>query len=76
VRIFLEPIGIIRGRVCAQHVEIPEIAGGCAVGKLIESLNLPQKLNVIAITDGRRMSLDEPLKDGSTVRIVSLALGG
>ncbi len=73
MRIFLEPIGIIRGRVFAQHVEI---AGGCTVGKLIESLNLPQKLNVIAITDGRRMPLDEPLSDGSTVRIVSLALGG
>ncbi|MHB8202587.1 MAG: hypothetical protein ACYDHG_02650 [Desulfomonilaceae bacterium] len=73
MRIFLEPIGVVRGRLCPQSVEIDVDS---AVGKLIESLNLPPKLNVIAITDGKRMSLDEKLKDGATVKIVSLALGG
>ena len=73
MRIFLEPIGVVRGRLFAQSVEID---GDSSVGKLIESLNLPSKLNVIAINNGRRMSSDEILKDGATIKIVSLALGG
>lgn len=69
----MEPIGVVRGRLFVQSVEIH---GDSSVGKLIESLNLPSKLNVIAINNGRRMSSDEILKDGATIKIVSLALGG
>ena len=69
----MEPIGIVRGRMCPQVVDID---GDCAVGELIESLNFPPKLNVIAVTYGRRMASNEKLQDGATVKLVSLALGG
>jgi sulfur carrier protein ThiS len=49
---------------------------GSTVGTLIKLLDLPLKLNVIAIVEGKRVSMDEPVRDGSSIRIVSLTLGG
>ncbi len=73
MQIFLEPIGFIRNSLSPRLVEMKE---GSTVGTLIKSLNLPFKLNVIAIVEGKRVSMDEPVRDGSSIKIVSLTLGG
>lgn len=73
MHIFLEPIGFVRNRFSPRLVEMEE---GSTVGTLIKSLDLPLKLNVIAIVEGKRVSMDEPVRDGSSIKIVSLTLGG
>lgn len=73
MRIFLEPIGLVRNRFSPRLVEMED---GSTVGTLIKSLDLPLQLNVIAIVEGKRVSMDEPVRDGSSIQIVSLTLGG
>lgn len=73
MRIFLEPIGLVRNRFSPRLVEMED---GSTVGTLIKLLDLPLKLNVIAIVEGKRVSMDEPVRDGSSIKIVSLTLGG
>jgi sulfur carrier protein ThiS len=73
LQIFLEPIGLIRNSLAPGYIEIEK---GSTVETLIKSLNLPFKLNVIAIVEGKRVSMDEPVRDGSSIKIVSLTLGG
>lgn len=53
-----------------------EICRDSTVGELINVLNLPAKLNVIALADGRRLSMNEKVKEGASIKIVSLVLGG
>jgi hypothetical protein len=73
LQIFLEPIGLVRNSLSPGHIEMEE---GSTVGTLLKSLNLPFKLNVIAMIKGKRISMDEPVRDGSSIKIVSLTLGG
>jgi hypothetical protein len=73
LQIFLEPIGLVRNSLAPGYVEMEE---GSTVGSLLNSLNLPLKLNVIAIVKGKRVSMDESVSNGSSIKIVSLTLGG
>lgn len=71
--IFVEPIGVVRSHISSQSMEI---CRDSTVGELINVLNLPAKLNVIALADGRRLSMNEKVKEGASIKIVSLVLGG
>jgi hypothetical protein len=73
LQIFLEPIGLVRNRLSPRLVEIED---GSTVGNVIDSLELPSELNVIAMVEGRRVSMNEPVTDGSCIKIISLTLGG
>jgi sulfur carrier protein ThiS len=73
VKIVLRPKGVIRRYVDETDINVPS---GITPRRLIGDLNIPDKLKMAAFVNGKKRSLDDELKDGDEVNLITLLGGG
>ena len=73
MKIKVRPVGIIRKYVTAHERETAE---GLTPERLILDLDIPRKLKMVSIVNGKGIPLKEKLKDGDEVILVTLLSGG
>ncbi|MCX5880334.1 MAG: MoaD/ThiS family protein [Deltaproteobacteria bacterium] len=73
MRIRIKPAGIIRLYVDEKDMEVPT---GLTIRGLIALLAIPAELKLMTFVNGKRKEVDEILKDGNEVRLITLLSGG
>ena len=73
MRIVLRPKGVIRKYVDDSEINV---ASGITPRRLISDLKIPDKLKMAAFVNGEKRSLDDELKDGDEVNLITLLGGG
>lgn len=73
MRIVLRPKGVIRKYVDDTEISVPN---GITPRRLISDLKIPDKLKMAAFVNGKKRSLDDELKDGDEVNLITLLGGG
>ena len=73
MRIRIKPAGIIRRYVDEKDMEVPT---GLTIRGLIALLAVPAELKLMIFVNGKRKEVDEILKDGNEVRLITLLSGG
>ncbi len=73
MKIVLRPKGVIRRYVDETEINVPI---GITPRRLISDLNIPDKLKMAAFVNGKKRSLDDELKDGDEVNLITLLGGG
>lgn len=73
MRVYVEPVGLLK---TTFYPTVVELQNESTIQDLIQLFNLPKELRTIALIKGKRQSDDHNLKDGDSVKLVCLALGG
>jgi len=73
MKIYLVPVGIVKKYM--KELEL-DISADFTSGRLIERLNLPEKLKTVCFVNGKRTDCDGRFTEGAVVKIVSTFAGG
>ncbi|MDQ7784533.1 MAG: MoaD/ThiS family protein [Desulfomonilaceae bacterium] len=73
MKIIVRPVGLIRRYVREEELDVP--AGFTSRG-LVRFLKIPGELKMVSLVNGRKQDLDEPLREGDEVRLITLLTGG
>jgi sulfur carrier protein ThiS len=73
MKIKVRSVGIIRKYFSDYELETAE---GLTPEQLIHDLDIPRKLKMVSIVNGKSIPLKEKLKDGDEVILVTLLSGG
>lgn len=73
MRITVKPTGLIRRYVREGDLDVP---GDLTSRELIQALDIPGELKMVSLVNGHRRDLDEPLREGDEIRLVTLLTGG
>ncbi len=73
MRITIKPVGVIRRYVREGDLDVP---AGLTSRGLIAILDIPEELKMVSLVNGRRRDLDEALREGDEIRLVTLLAGG
>jgi sulfur-carrier protein len=63
-------------RIGRFDVEVHEYPAGTTIGRVIESLNIPEREAALLFVDGRHAEPDRELSDGETIAIFPPVGGG
>ncbi|HTY26424.1 MAG TPA: MoaD/ThiS family protein [Desulfomonilaceae bacterium] len=73
MKIRIIPIGLIKRFADEREIEVE---AGLTSRKLIADLGIPAELKMVSFVNGTRIDLDNELRDGDEVRLVTLVTGG
>ena len=73
MQITIVPVGLIKKYVDAATLDVAEETTSRS---LIETLEIPRQLKMVAYVNGKKRGLDEPLCSGDEVKLVTLLTGG
>ena len=73
MKIYLVPVGIVKKYM--RELDL-DVSADLTSGKLIERLNLPDKIKIVCFINGKRIDPDERFTEGDIVKIVSTFAGG
>ncbi|MEJ2715967.1 MAG: MoaD/ThiS family protein [Deltaproteobacteria bacterium] len=73
MKITVRPVGVVRRFAEDQTIVV---RAGLNSRGLIRKLGIPHELKMISFVNGTRVDLNEELKDGDEVRLVTLLTGG
>jgi sulfur carrier protein ThiS len=73
MKIKVRPVGVIRKYFTEHELET---ADGLTPEQLIRDLKIPGKLKMVSIVNGKSIPLNEKMKDGDEVILVTLLSGG
>jgi sulfur carrier protein ThiS len=73
MKIKVRPVGVIRKYVTEHELETAE---GLTPEQLILDLEIPRKLKMVSIVNGKSIPLKSKLKDGDEVILVTMLSGG
>ncbi len=73
MKINVRPVGVIRKFVTEHELEADE---GLTPERLIHDLNIPRKLKMVPLVNGKSIPMKEKLKDGDEVFLVTMLGGG
>jgi sulfur carrier protein ThiS len=73
MKITVRPVGVIRKFVAEHELETTE---GLTPERLIHDLNIPRKLKMVPLVNGKSIPMKEKLKDGDEVVLVTMLGGG
>jgi sulfur carrier protein ThiS len=73
VKITVVPIGLIKKYAQGESLDVRE---GTTSRELIGALKIPRELKMVSYVNGKQRGLDQALKDGDEVKLVTLLTGG
>ncbi|MFO7667257.1 MAG: hypothetical protein R6V76_11590 [Desulfobacterales bacterium] len=73
MKISMVPVGIVKKYM--RELEL-DVSADITSGKLIERLNLPDKIKTVCFINGKRIDPDGRFTEGDVVKIVSTFTGG
>jgi len=69
----VRPIGLIKRFAQEQEIDLRE---GLTPRQLIRDLGIPEELRMMAFVNGKSRGLDEELRNGDDIKLVTLLTGG
>ncbi len=73
IRICVHVIGSLRRFARDQEIYVPV---GATPRDILQVLQLPQELKIVALINGKRVQLDSELRHEADLKLVTLATGG
>ena len=73
MKITVVPIGLIKKYAQGESLDVRE---GTTSRELIGALKIPRELKMVSYVNGKQRGLDQALKDGDEVKLVTLLTGG